>query len=66
MPFFDQPNPPAMPGRPPYEHDVVTNWTAQIEASDGLVFVVDRSSQGGPRMLMPMKTSATPRRVPEG
>ena len=23
MPFFDQPLPPAMPGRPAYEHDVV-------------------------------------------
>jgi len=23
MPFFDQALPPAMPGRPPYEHDVV-------------------------------------------
>jgi hypothetical protein len=30
MPFFDQPLPPAMPGRPPYEHDVVKKWTAQI------------------------------------
>src|SRR5437588_5163186 len=26
MPFFDQPMPPAMPGRPPYEHDVVKKW----------------------------------------
>src|SRR4249920_973191 len=25
MPFFDQPVPPAMPGRPPYEHDVVNH-----------------------------------------
>jgi len=39
MPFFDQPTPPAMPGRPPYEHDVVKKWTAQIAASDGFVFV---------------------------
>jgi NAD(P)H-dependent FMN reductase len=23
MPFFDQPQPPARPGRPPYEHHVV-------------------------------------------
>ena len=29
MPFFDQPMPPAMPGRPPYEHDVVKKWTAK-------------------------------------
>lgn len=35
MPFFDQPLPPAMPGRPPYEHDVVKKWTEQIAASDG-------------------------------
>ncbi len=34
MPFFDQPIPPAMPGRPPYEHDIVKKWTAQIAASD--------------------------------
>ena len=39
MPFFDQPMPPAMPGRPPYEHEVVKKWTAQIAASDGFVFV---------------------------
>ena len=30
---------PAMPGRPPYEHEVVKKWTAQIGASDGFVFV---------------------------
>ena len=40
MPFFDQPLPPAMPGRPPYEHDVVKKWTDQIAASDGFVFVL--------------------------
>src|SRR5258708_40048419 len=34
MPFFDQPMPPALPGRPPYEHEVVKKWTAQIAASD--------------------------------
>ena len=39
MPFFDQPMPPAMPGRPPYEHDVVKKWTAQIAASDAFIFV---------------------------
>ena len=39
MPFFDQPMPPAMPGRPPYEHDVVKNWRAQIAASDSFIFV---------------------------
>jgi NAD(P)H-dependent FMN reductase len=39
MPFFDQAMPPAMPGRPPYEHEVVKRWTAEIAASDGFVFV---------------------------
>jgi NADPH-dependent FMN reductase len=37
MPFFDQPTPPARPGRPPYEHEVVKKWTAQIAASDGCI-----------------------------
>jgi NAD(P)H-dependent FMN reductase len=37
MPFFDQPLPPAMPGRPPYEHEVVKRWTAAIGASDGFI-----------------------------
>ncbi len=39
MPFFDQPVPPAMPGRPPYDNDVVKRWTAAIAESDGFVFV---------------------------
>ena len=46
MPFFDQPMPPAMPGRPPYEHEVVKKWTAQIAASDGFVFVTPEYNYG--------------------
>jgi NAD(P)H-dependent FMN reductase len=46
MPFFDQPMPPAMPGRPSYEHDVVKNWTAQIQASDGFVIVTPEYNYG--------------------
>src|SRR5438445_10280357 len=46
MPFFAQPLPPAMPGRPPYEHDVVKKWTAQIAASDGFVFVTPEYNYG--------------------
>jgi NAD(P)H-dependent FMN reductase len=46
MPFFDQPLPPAMPGRPPYEHDVVKKWTAQIAASDGFIFVTPEYNYG--------------------
>jgi NAD(P)H-dependent FMN reductase len=51
MPFFDQPAPPAMPGRPPYEHDVVKNWTAQIAASDGFVFVTPEYNHGPSAVL---------------
>ena len=51
MPFFDQPMPPAMPGRPPYEHDVVKKWTAQIAASDGFVFVTSEYNYGPPAVL---------------
>jgi NAD(P)H-dependent FMN reductase len=51
MPFFDQPVPPAMPSRPPYEHEVVKNWTAQIEASDGFVFVTPEYNYGPSAVL---------------
>src|SRR6201985_3226916 len=50
-PFFDQPVPPAMPGRPPYEHDVVKKWTAQIAASDGFVFVTPEYNYGPSAVL---------------
>jgi NAD(P)H-dependent FMN reductase len=39
MPFFDQPETPAMPGRAPYKNDVVQRWTAAIAQSDGFVIV---------------------------
>ena len=51
MPFFDQPLPPAMPGRPPYEHEVVKKWTAQIAASDGFVFVTPEYNYGTSAVL---------------
>jgi NAD(P)H-dependent FMN reductase len=51
MPFFDQPRPPAMPGRPPYEHDVVKKRTAQIAASDGFVFVTPEYNYGPSAVL---------------
>src|SRR5580704_15357793 len=51
MPFFDQPMPPAMPGRPPYEHDVVKKWTEQIAASDGFIFVTSEYNYGPPAVL---------------
>jgi NAD(P)H-dependent FMN reductase len=51
MPFFDQPMPPAMPGRPPYEDEVVKKWTAQIAASDGFVFVTPEYNYGTSAVL---------------
>jgi NAD(P)H-dependent FMN reductase len=51
MHFFDQPTPPAMPGRPPYEHEVVKKWTAQIGASDGFVFVTPEYNYGPSAVL---------------
>src|ERR1700692_702294 len=51
MPFFDQPMPPAMPGRAPYEHEVVKRWTAAIAASDGFVFVTAEYNYGPPAVL---------------
>ena len=47
--FFDQPMRPAMPGRSAYELDVVKNWTAQIAASDGFVFVTPEYNYGLPQ-----------------
>ena len=51
MPFFDQPMPPGMPGRPPYDHGVVKKWTEQIAASDGFVFVTPEYNHGTPAVL---------------
>ena len=51
MPFFDQAVPPAMPGRAPYEHEVVKRWTAAIGGSDGFVFVTPEYNHGPPAVL---------------
>jgi NAD(P)H-dependent FMN reductase len=51
MPFFDQPLPPAMPGRPAYEHEVVKKWTAQIAATDGFIFVTPEYNYGTSAVL---------------
>lgn len=40
-----------MPGRPPYEHDVVKRWTAQIAASDGFLFVTPEYNYGTSAVL---------------
>jgi NAD(P)H-dependent FMN reductase len=51
MPFFDQPMPPAMPGRPPYENEVVKKWTAEISRSDGFIFVAPEYNYGPSAVL---------------
>src|SRR5580658_1966478 len=51
MPFFDQPLPPAMPGRPRYEHSAVKRWTTAIGASDGFIFVTPEYNYGAPAVL---------------
>ena len=51
MPFFDQPVPPAAPGRPPYEHEVVKKWTAEIARSDGFIIVTPEYNYGPPAVL---------------
>jgi len=51
MPFFDEAMPPAMPGRPPYENEIVRKWTAAIGASDGFIFVTPEYNHGAPAVL---------------
>jgi NAD(P)H-dependent FMN reductase len=51
MPFFDEPAPPAMPGRPPYKNEVVQRWTAAIAHSDGFVFVTPEYNYGTSAVL---------------
>lgn len=51
MPFFDQPMPPAMPGRPPYENEVVKKWTAEIARSDGFIIVAPEYNYGPSAVL---------------
>src|SRR3981189_3718459 len=51
MPFFDHPVSPAIPGRPPYENEVVKRWTAEIARSDGFIFVTPEYNYGPPAVL---------------
>jgi NAD(P)H-dependent FMN reductase len=51
MPFFDQPVPPAMPGRAPYAHEIIQKWTAEIDQADGFVFVTPEYNYGPPAVL---------------
>jgi NAD(P)H-dependent FMN reductase len=51
MPFFDEPVPPAMPGRAPYENEAVRRWTAEIAASDAFIIVSGEYNHGYPAVL---------------
>lgn len=51
MPFFDAPVPPAMPGRPAYEHEAVKRWTQAIAAADGFIIVGPEYSHGPSAVL---------------
>jgi NAD(P)H-dependent FMN reductase len=51
MPFFNEPTPPEMPGRKPYEHNVVMTWTSAIAQSDGFVFVTPEYNHGPSAVL---------------
>ena len=51
MPFFDQPVPPATPGKQPYADESVKKWTAAIAVSDGFVFVTPEYNYGPPAVL---------------
>jgi NAD(P)H-dependent FMN reductase len=51
MPFFDQSATPAMPGRAPYENEVVKKWTAEIARSDGFIFVTPEYNYGPAAVL---------------
>ena len=58
MPFFDQPVPPAMPGRAPYEHEIVKRWTAAIAASDGLYSSL-RNTTTAPQQCSRMRSTGS-------
>src|SRR6202045_1006816 len=51
MPFFDQAVPPGMPGRAPYENEIVKKWTAAIQASDGFIFIAPEYNFGTSAVL---------------
>ena len=51
LPFFDEPIPPATPGRPPYKNEVVQRCTEAIAQSDGFVFVTPEYNYGPSAVL---------------
>ena len=51
LPLFDQPLPPAMPGRAPYEIPIVKQWSAAIAHSDGFIVVTPEYNFGPSAVL---------------
>ncbi|QYD67185.1 NAD(P)H-dependent oxidoreductase [Paraburkholderia edwinii] len=51
LPMYEEPLPPAYPGRPPFTNEVVIRWTAEIAASDGFVIVTPEYNHGYPPVL---------------
>jgi len=51
MPMYEEPFPPAFPGRPPFTNEVVIRWTAEIAASDAFVIVTPEYNHGYPPVL---------------
>jgi NAD(P)H-dependent FMN reductase len=51
MPFFDQALTPAMPGRAPYQNEIVQKWTAEIAVADGFIFVTPEYNYGPSAVL---------------
>jgi NAD(P)H-dependent FMN reductase len=60
MPFFDQPVPPATPGKQPYADANIKKWTAAIAESDGFVFVTPEYNYGAPRCSRTPSTGSIP------
>jgi NAD(P)H-dependent FMN reductase len=51
LPMYEEPFPPAYPGRPPFTNEIVIRWTAEIAASDGFVIVTPEYNHGYPPVL---------------
>jgi NAD(P)H-dependent FMN reductase len=51
MPFFDQAVAPSIPGKAPYAHPVVQQWTAQIAEAEAYIFVSPEYNHGIPGVL---------------
>jgi NAD(P)H-dependent FMN reductase len=51
LPMYDEPLPPAYPGRSAFANEVVRRWTVEIAASDGFVIVTPEYNHGYPPVL---------------